>query len=113
MDKRRSTDPMIERMEEDIKDLKKDYRELSKNIGEIREKIFNGFDASVQEIRHEVKILSKLNSRLGNVEKSLLPEERLKACPLKEEVFKRVERRLYIAIAIFSVFLTVLTFWRG
>ncbi len=102
---RRRTDPVMKHIQDDLKELRIDMKA-------VREKIFDGFDTAIQETRAEVRILPSLDNRIAMLEKGRSAQERLQSCPLKEEVFKRVERRMYIFMGLFTIILTVLTLWR-
>jgi len=109
-DDRRYTDARMNSMEEDIRELRSTQKEMAADVTAIREKIFNGFDKTVRETHEEVKELRRLQSKVDELRKSDTVEARLQSCPLRSELTKQLEKRIYLAIAIMSVVITVASF---
>ena len=93
-------------MEEDrIDRIENKLDEQNRSVVEIREKVFNGFGATIDEIHGEVKELRRLAEKVDKINFSLV-EHRLETCPFRQELGKRFEKRVYLLVAIATVFIT-------
>jgi len=107
---RRYTDMRMNIMEKDIRELRAEQKTIAEDVTAIREKIFNGFDKTVTETHNEVVELRKLHDTVSALSKSDTNEYRLVTCPLREDIAKKIERKIYLAIAILSIVITVASF---
>ena len=82
--------------------------EQGKSISEIREKVFNGFNTTIDKVHEEVKELRRLAEKVDKLNYSLM-EHRLDTCPFRQELGKRFEKRVYLLVAIATVFITTAT----
>jgi uncharacterized coiled-coil protein SlyX len=76
--------------------------EQGKSIAEIRERVFNGFGMTIEEISREVKELRRLAEKVDRLDTTLV-DHRLDTCPLKDYLSKRIEKRVYVTVAIATV----------
>ena len=92
-------------MEDRIRRIEQKLDEQGKSVGEIREKVFNGFNKTMDKVHEEVRELRRLAEKVDKLNFSLL-DHRLDTCPFRQELGKRVEKRLYLLVAIATVFIT-------
>jgi uncharacterized protein (UPF0335 family) len=93
----------INNLEEDIRELRADFKETSKDVTAIREKIFDGFDKTVTEIHEEVIELRKLHSAVNEIKQNNAEDVRLSTCPFRKEVTKKMMRRFYIVATLATI----------
>lgn len=119
-EERRYEDLRMNNMENDLQELKENQKEMSKSIGEIREKIFNGFSHSITESYRNTNELKKAMTELSASVNEMkvyvyqTPEQRLANCPLKKEMLTNYEKslKMYLAWgAIFIAFVAGLPSW--
>ena len=93
-------------IEEDIKELRAEQKDLQADVSAIREKLFNGFAEMVTEthtatkdIKDQINLLARTVGFLSReVHKD--PEELLAACPFKKELSKSFEKRIKIYLGV-------------
>ena len=92
-------------MEDRIRRIEQKLDGQGKSVGEIREKVFNGFGKTIDKIHEEVGELRRLAEKVDKLHFSLM-DHRLDTCPFRRELSKRVEKRVYLSVAIATVFIT-------
>ena len=92
-------------MEDRIRRIEQKLDDQGKSVGEIREKVFNGFNKTMDKVHEEVRELRRLAEKVDKLNFSLL-DHRLDTCPFRQELGKRVEKRVYLLVAISTVFIT-------
>ena len=95
-------------MEDRIRRIEEKLDEQGKSIGEIREKVFNGFSTTIEETHKEVRELRRLAEKVDKLHFSLV-DHRLDTCPFRQELGKQFEKRVYLSIAIATVVITAAT----
>ena len=89
----------MNKMESDLSVVKED-------VVKIREKIFNGFEKTVNEIYGEVVQMRKLQTKIDNLERE---EFRLANCPLQKSAQKNLKREMYFVLAGFTIITSLVT----
>ena len=114
LEDRRYTDLRMNKLEEDLKELKVDQKIMASSVAEIREKIFNGFSHTINETHKSTDELKKSMTILTEsvhdmkVHVYQTPEQRLAGCPLKKEMLHNYEKKLKLYLALGGLFITVL-----
>jgi len=86
--------------------MESDLSAVKEDVVKIREKIFNGFEKTVNEIHGEVVQMRKLQTKIDNLERE---EFRLATCPLKKSTQKQIERKMYFVLAGFTIITSLVT----
>ena len=116
MTDRRMADARMDSMEKDIREIRSDQKELQKGVGEIREKIFNGFSTSIAESHaNSIKIkeaVDKLDDTVMEMHQIVFQtdEQRLANCPFKKEMAIMMEKKIKLWLGFGMFFLTALQF---
>ena len=90
-----------------ITDIEDQIKEISASVAVIREKIFNGFSNTIDEIHSEVIEMRKSRLLLEELKLRSGEEFRLATCPMKKDMLDGLIRRFYIFMAIFGAAMSV------
>jgi hypothetical protein len=96
-------------MDERLRLIEKDVRDIRGDVTKIREKIFNGFERTVNEIHKEVVEMRKLQATVEEIKIRDEEEFRLATCPLKKSIQKNIERKFYLVISLATLFMSIVT----
>lgn len=101
-------------IEEDIKELREEQKDLQADVSAIREKLFNGFSEMVtethiatKEIKDQINLLARTVGFLSReVHKD--PEEILAVCPFKKELSRNLEKRIKIYLGVGGIIIALI-----
>ena len=89
--------------------IEKKLDEQQKDITAIRQKVFNGFGTTIEEMHKELIELRRLAEKVDRLNFQLV-EHRFETCPLRSYLGKRFEKRIYLSIALATFVISTITF---